>query len=168
MATQVKEKAARKKPSRRGRRNPIPGIIGLLMPFVAGFGLGALDGAGPNWWRGLSGKAKALVLVALAVVARRKKHLELYGAAMALAGRCLGENLLGGRAAPGPDVKDLEDAADAEMEEVDEEIADLEEELVEQLEDAGAVGALSNDGDDDIGRIYDELRDVEDEYADAA
>jgi hypothetical protein len=171
----MEEKKERKRPSRRGKRNPIKGVAAMLVPFalplIMGGALGALDAKAPAWWAKLSGKAKALVLVALAVVFRRKKQLEMFGACLAMAGRYLGESFAGGSHAAAPTDQALKDAADEELAamyaqdvaDIDDDVADIDDEAYQA---SPALAALAHDPD--LGAVYQELSDVEEEYADAA
>lgn len=64
-------------------------FIKLLLPIAIGGGLGVLDGLNPRWWARLGFPARAFVLTGVAVVARKRGQLEVYGGATALAARYL-------------------------------------------------------------------------------
>lgn len=75
----------------KGRRNggAFEFLVSLLLPFALGGGLGVLDGLNPRWWARLSFATRAFILVGVALAAKNRGRPEVYGGAMALAGRYL-------------------------------------------------------------------------------
>ena len=121
---QTSGKAPKKGKKGRGRKNPsLGGIVPIIAPLATGGGIALLESRRPTWWTKIPLAVRVLVFAGVAVFARKKKMLELSGAASAWASYFLVKWIDERRAAgENTDVQALRTAADTELDAVLEDV----------------------------------------------